>query len=142
MPRRKPKRRSSDAERLAEASRTAAADRRWQQYLKERHARERAYKRQAGADKLLTIVNAPPEKARTKTIKRKVFVTQRSKKHGQTTDSTSYYTPITRPVRRLDDPCRRRQQRRAVLLAKGRVNKPGGAPGPYKRTATSKDPCK
>lgn len=49
---------------------------------------------------------------------------------------------LTRPVRRVDSPCGRRARRKAVLLAIGKVNKPGGAPGPYRRTTISKDPCK
>lgn len=30
-------------------------------------------------------------------------------------------------------PCVKKRERRAVLMATGKVNKPGGAPGPYKR---------
>ena len=30
------------------------------------------------------------------------------------------------------NPCEKRKERRSVLLAKGKVNRPGGAPGPYK----------
>lgn len=35
-------------------------------------------------------------------------------------------------VARRNSKCAVKAQRRAVLLAKGRVNRPGGAPGPYK----------
>lgn len=38
-------------------------------------------------------------------------------------------------------PCRSRRIRREVLLAHGKVNKPGGAPGPYKHTPNSKVKC-
>lgn len=37
--------------------------------------------------------------------------------------------------------CRTRATRKAVLHAIGRVTKPGGAPGPYKRKRSSKERC-
>lgn len=137
MPRRKPTRRTSDSQRLAEASRAAEADRRYARYLKQRRDRERA-----GASLMLSRENAPTQKKRVTITTRKAFLAKQVKEDGQVTVSNRYAVTTTSPVRRIDDPCRRRQQRRAVLLAIGRVNKPGGAPGPYRRTATSKDPCK
>ncbi|MBA7641603.1 hypothetical protein ES703_49288 [subsurface metagenome] len=38
--------------------------------------------------------------------------------------------------------CEKRSQRKAVLLAIGKVSRSGGAPGPYRRRESSKEKCK
>lgn len=45
---------------------------------------------------------------------------------------------VTRPIR---DPCSSRARRKAVLLSLGKVQRSGGAPGPYKRNEHSKEKC-
>lgn len=54
------------------------------------------------------------------------------RKREQLTKMAGIFPVYNRRIRGSDSPCDRRAERRAVLLAIGKVNKPGGAPGPYK----------
>ena len=40
---------------------------------------------------------------------------------------------VVRNITEPRTPCQQKAQRRAVLLARGTVQKPGGAPGPYSK---------
>lgn len=97
---------------------------------------------EVGAEKQETAPRSGmPRRKRYTTYEYELFKRIGAKKRAKPTDKFSDYPPIAGAVRRPNDPCSRRKQRRAVLLAIGQVNKPGGAPGPYRRRTSSNDPC-
>lgn len=97
--------------------------------------------KKVGATKTLPQKEVMPRR-KTLSLRQQTYLLEQRKKRAQDPKILRTFPAYTSDVRRTDSPCNRRAKRRAVLLAKGRVNKPGGAPGPYRRTPLSKDTCK